>query len=76
MVTLMVLVVIVPFEALLGLVLEGYASKRPRLEALGLGMNSNSWLGAVSVPGKRLVNVLAKNTLHSFYVIHIDPLDY
>ena len=55
MVTLMVLVVIVPFEALLGVVLEGYASKRPRLEALGLGMNSNSWLGAVSVPGKRVI---------------------
>ena len=54
MVTLMVLVVIVPFEALLVLVLEGYAAKRPRLEALGLGMNSNSWLGSVSVPGNRL----------------------
>ena len=78
MVTLMVLVVIVPFEALLGVVLEGYAAKRPRLEALGLGMNSNSWLGAVSVPGNRwVVTHCPDYSTHLYYlnIKHIHPRD-
>ncbi len=36
--------------AFLQYVLEGYACKRPRMEEFG--MNSDSWFGAVRLPGE------------------------